>query len=375
MKEEIQRVCIFAPVPPPLHGSNVATRILLESDFSKEYVVKHINASYGDSLAGLGKPSVAKLWLFLKYLLRFLRLDREASFDFVIFVPASSLWPFVRDALAIAFVSYMSRAKQILWIHTSDFSRLHHSHNALLRVCFNSVIKRTNCIVAVGNAVAFGLRGVVPDDRIAVIHNGIPSLSSYHEKTHSIKGVVVVYLSHMFEAKGWLILLKAAQRICQLHENVRFLFYGGPTDDSPLARINREFEEHALLGRIYYGGPVSGAEKVRILENADVMCLPTYYRNEAFPISILEGMQFGLAIITTDAGSIPEAIVHGRGGVIVPKCDLDALTTSLSDLVCDTASIRRMGEFNSARYHKLFSVETFSDKWIQVIDHLQCEVT
>jgi glycosyltransferase involved in cell wall biosynthesis len=245
----------------------------------------------------------------------------------------------------------------------------------MLRVCFNSVIKRANYIVAVGNAVALGLRGVVRDDRIAVIHNGIPLLSLYHEKVSSTEGIVIVYLSHMFEAKGWLILLKAAQRICQLHENVRFLFYGGPTDDSPLARINREFEAHAVPGRIYYGGPVTGLEKVRVLESADVMCLPTYYRNEAFPISILEGMQFGLAVITTDAGSIPEAIVHGRGGLIVPQCDLDALTRSLSDLVCDIASIRRMGEFNLDRYRKLFSVETFSHRWIQVINDLQCEVT
>jgi glycosyltransferase involved in cell wall biosynthesis len=67
-------------------------------------------------------------------------------------------------------------------------------------------------------------------------------------------------------------------------------------------------------------GWISGKEKKKVLNECDVYILPSY--NEALPISILESMSYGKAIISTNVGGIPEIVGHKKNGLLINPGDL-----------------------------------------------------
>lgn len=82
------------------------------------------------------------------------------------------------------------------------------------------------------------------------------------------------------------------------------------------SKVERYFSE--LGDAVTYHGVVKGKKKKNLLLRNYVFCLPTYYPNEGQPISILEAMANGCAIVTTDHGGIKD-IVSNSYGVFVEK--------------------------------------------------------
>jgi glycosyltransferase involved in cell wall biosynthesis len=69
---------------------------------------------------------------------------------------------------------------------------------------------------------------------------------------------------------------------------------------------------------------------------------------------LLEAMATGLPSVTTDAGSIHEAIEHGVEGLIVPQNDAVALADALERLMADPATMADMGRRARARFEREF---------------------
>ena len=57
---------------------------------------------------------------------------------------------------------------------------------------------------------------------------------------------------------------------------------------------------------------------------------------EGIPVSLIEAMACGLPVVATDNGGIPE-LLDGGAGLIVPECDVEALTVAMARLMDDVA--------------------------------------
>ena len=68
---------------------------------------------------------------------------------------------------------------------------------------------------------------------------------------------------------------------------------------------------------IQHLGFVAGAEKDRVLREADVLCFPTYYAAEVIPTVIIDAMAYGLPVISTDWRGVPE-LLPSKGLKICP---------------------------------------------------------
>ena len=79
-----------------------------------------------------------------------------------------------------------------------------------------------------------------------------------------------------------------------------------------------------------------------LLAALDLFALPSRC-NEGVPQAIVQAMAMGLPIVTTDAGSIPEAIRHEHNGLIAAKGNADALAAGLSRILDDADLARRLG--------------------------------
>ncbi len=364
------KIALFAAAPPPMHGSSYAVQLLLGSALAREHRLTHINTAYATSLANTGVPEFRKVALMLRYLWRLLKANRLEHFDYVVVAPAFSLLPCVRDMLCILAASVGTRARVVAWSNSNDALRLYKSGPLWVRRLMRVALRRLTHVVTVGESLRYNFVPFVGEARVSVIPNGLPPRRIAPTKGQD--GLVrVIYLSSMLRTKGWPDLLRAAEIACAPRPNLHVSFFGAPGADSSPDEIRRAFAHCGCPERIRWEGPVGGDAKDRVLDGADILCLPTYYGPEALPVAIIEAMQAGAAVVATDAGAIPELIVDRLGGIIVPPRNPEALALALGRLADDPPLRARMGTFNRERFAQRFAMDRVTERWLELFDTLE----
>jgi glycosyltransferase involved in cell wall biosynthesis len=89
------------------------------------------------------------------------------------------------------------------------------------------------------------------------------------------------------------------------------------------------------------------------LSRASMLVLPT--DREGLPLCVLEGMRAGLPVVASAVGGIPEAVLPGRTGLLVPRGDARALSRALASLLDDAGERARLGAEGRRRYATCFS--------------------
>lgn len=148
-------------------------------------------------------------------------------------------------------------------------------------------------------------------------------------------GITVGGLS---ENKGTGDILDALKALRARGVDVGWVFVGGGDVNGFSERADRD----GLSDRVLFAGRVSEADKWQRLHQADVFCLPS--RAEGQPIAIIEAMAVGLPVIASSVGSIPEMIVHGHSGLVIPVGDGVALQDAIEQLVMHEDLRERMGK-------------------------------
>lgn len=170
----------------------------------------------------------------------------------------------------------------------------------------------------------------LPPGSVRSIHNGVPDLGPVEPIPHD--GVVIVAVGRLNAQKGFDVLLEALTEL----PDVTLLIVGGGEEHDSLAAQAAALE---VDDRVTITGWTRSVREH--LARADVFVLPS--RSEGFPLAIAEAMQAGLPVVATDVGSVPEAVIHGETGILVPKDDPRSLAAALGRLVEDPTLRARMG--------------------------------
>lgn len=91
---------------------------------------------------------------------------------------------------------------------------------------------------------------------------------------------------------------------------------------------------------------------------------------ESHGISVLDAMQFGVPAVVSDAGGLPESVIEGETGFIVPVRDEVAMAQRLLTLGRDPALALRLGESSHARYQRHFSYS----RWVHDVVRVHAEL-
>jgi glycosyltransferase involved in cell wall biosynthesis len=94
-----------------------------------------------------------------------------------------------------------------------------------------------------------------------------------------------------------------------------------------------------------------------LLAASDVFVLSS--KSEGMPIAILEAMAAGLPIVATRVGGVPELVVEGGTGLLVPPGDVEALAAGLRQLLGDSDLRRRLGAAGRTRAEQCFDLPRF----------------
>ena len=214
--------------------------------------------------------------------------------------------------------------------------------------------------VAVGSASADDLHRFfgIARSTVTVIHNGVPDRAVVPVKT---PGGTTVGSAARLEAQKSLHLLVDA--VAEL-PGVRLVLIGdGSLRDQLLAQA-------AALGaadRVRVTGWVDDPRP--IVAGLDVFALPS--QAESFPLSIVEAMLSGVPVVASDVGSVRDAVVPGRTGMLVPAGQVAPLTEALRTLVDDpTLAARLAAEARTvarARFTDTVMAERYDDLWRSIL--------
>src|SRR5436190_19686175 len=110
-------------------------------------------------------------------------------------------------------------------------------------------------------------------------------------------------------------------------------------------------EELGIVSKVHFRGFVSQAELMELYSTSHFFLHPSETppdQNQAgIPNSILEAMSTGLSVLATHHGGIPEAVEHGRCGLLVEERDFVALAAAMKDVVRSPFAFREMGALAS----------------------------
>lgn len=89
---------------------------------------------------------------------------------------------------------------------------------------------------------------------------------------------------------------------------------------------------------------------------------------EAFPYAVLEAMAHALPVVGTRVGGVPEAITHEQDGLLLPAQNLESLRAAVQRLQADPAWRAQMGQRARQTVRERFTVETMTDRLLNVIN-------
>ena len=119
-------------------------------------------------------------------------------------------------------------------------------------------------------------------------------------KKYSNEKLHFLYLSNFVPEKGAHLILDALRHIKKdNHHLFKLTLVGKFTDFKYKEQLLNKIKEHKNLEIDLHEG-IYGDNKSIILNNCDIFILPTYFKNECFPLSILEAMSAESAIISTN---------------------------------------------------------------------------
>jgi glycosyltransferase involved in cell wall biosynthesis len=132
--------------------------------------------------------------------------------------------------------------------------------------------------------------------------------------------------------------------------------------------IEARIRDRGLAGRFVLAG--FRVDVDALLPVFDVFCLSSHM--EGLGTSVLDAMMFGVAVVATAAGGIPEAVEDGVTGRSVPPRRADLLAEALVEMLSDAPRRSALAAAGRRRYEERFRVEAMVDETLRVYEERTC---
>lgn len=219
-------------------------------------------------------------------------------------------------------------------------------------------------VIVISDAVARKFSWVKSKGKIVRIYNGV-DLQEYSmdkiradlkdELKISTDTPVITTAGMLVPMKGFGYFIEAASKLVKAYPDLKFIIAGEPVKQFK----NYEYQLKSLVDSLHLTGKVLFIGLRRdfsaVLAITDIFVLPTL--KEAFGRVLIEAMAMGKPLVATNVGGIPEVVVDGSTGILVPPRDPEAIAGALEVLIKDQEKSREMGITARKRVQDLFNID------------------
>lgn len=239
--------------------------------------------------------------------------------------------------------------KAIVHIHGAEYLTFCDGLGGRRKEIVKDFFRQADLVLALSGKWKEELEGRFQMRTCQVLYNGVepekfqPAVSDPAEHRNSF-----LMLGRLGARKGTYDLIAAMELALRENPQLKLCLAG----DGEVAQVRALVKEKGLE-QISVLGWIDGAEKLRRLREVATVVLPSYY--EGLPMSILEGMAAGKAIISTTVGAIPE-VVGAENGILTAPGDIPALAGALLRCSGDPGLLADMSKNNREKAEREFSV-------------------
>lgn len=322
-------------------GMNTVIDQLMNHDwgtnFELSYLATHVTGN-----------AIKKILFFGKAYIKLKKLLKEDEFD-IIHIHMSYNGSFYRKYYVTKSCKKYGK-KVIVHLHGSEFKDFYNNGGQKRKSMIVELFTIADCTIVLGEQWKQFINKIAPKSNVAVINNAvhIPEIGEKEESQER----VLLFLGALIKRKGIQDLLKALNKIQQNGINGWHLLIAGSGEEEVV--LKEYVKKNSLEEQVEFLGWINKDKKNDLLMKSDVLILPSY--NEGLPMAILEAMSYGLAIVSTDIGSINEAVNNGLNGYLYNPGDIEELERIITKLVADDALWKKQ-----SRESRRICIEKFSE--------------
>ena len=231
----------------------------------------------------------------------------------------------------------------------------HLKGNALSRWKYRQV----DCFICASDAIRRMLiSDGVPAARAVTVHEGIdlgrveaaPPADLHAELWLPHGSPIVGNVAALVPHKGHRHFIEAAMLALKKVPDARFVIAG---EGELRPALERQIKDHHLEKHVFLAG--FRPDILSVHKGFDIFVMSSV--TEGLGTSLLDAMACGKPIVATTAGGMPEVVVDGRTGLLVPPRDHAAMADAIVRLLTDDAARAEMGAAGLARVQTKFSAE------------------
>lgn len=279
---------------------------------------------------------VKKLLVLCKAILQFLYWMLFHPEIKIVHVQGSVGASFWRKAIFIYIAKFFH--KKVVWhMHAGRFAVFYQQHRYAVR----KVVDKSDVIIALSEYWKEYFKNEFPTKRVEIIKNVISAPVVHKQQTGYF---TLLFLGLLGKNKGIYDLLECIWDHKVEFQGILKLYIGG---NGEIEHVKQLIKEYGIEDIVIFEGWVSGDKKIELLNKSDAYILPSY--KEGLPISILEAMSYGMPIISTPVGGIPEIVSNGENGYLVEPGNKEDIYKAIISLLNNTDLRNRMGKVSLAR--------------------------
>lgn len=396
MKQNKARILLVCPLPPPVHGSSIVSRNIVESELlNSAFKVDCVNISTSRTMSEIGKFPIAKLWRYVGSLLRMLWLLLTRRYELVYLAITVNGIGFLKDFPFVAMARIFCRRRVI---HQHNKGMAPYARKRIFGALLRYAYKGTK-VMLLSERLYEDISDVVSHEQVLVCPNGIAPLKEEGIQNNwkvQTPEPTLLYLSNLIESKGVWVVLDACKILKDKGFSFHCYFVGGVSKQIDADVFAEAVRERGLESMVEYVGPKYGPDKDAYWQKADVFVFPTFYYNECFPLVVLEAMQRHVAVVSTSEAAVPDIVDEGVTGLLVDSAILrqtscnemlgksataedrersrhfnpargQETAQALQRLLTDPELRRRMGEAGYEKYQREFTLEAFERRMLECL--------
>lgn len=335
------KVLVVGPSPEKSKGGMATVIAEIRDD-------KELSAKYGidvfDSFVDGGKAKrlLYSVYAFIKFFLT------KRNYD-VYHIHAASRGSTFRKGYYVRAAKRWGK-KVILHIHGAQYMEFYNEIPDKKKAEMISILKAADMVVALSQDwkdkfdQTFGLTNCVVLENGINMERLIPAITDPEKYQNSF-----VTLGRLGKRKGTYDLVEAVEIAVKTVPDIKVYLAG----DGDVEQIKQLVQKKKLTENIDVVGWANFDKKLDLLKHVSTVVLPSY--NEGLPMSVLEGMACGKAIVSTKVGAIPE-VIKSENGILIDAGDIETLADALVRCAMDLEMITEMSNNNYIKIQNEYSM-------------------
>ena len=353
-------ILLIGPFPGPLSGVSIANQVVSEvlSDDS-QFEVDIINTSYSRFDEEIGKFSFKKTFFYLALYLNIFKIFKH---KIIYITPGQTFYGILKYGFFIILGSIF-RKELILHVHGNHLGEEYKSLNGIKKYIFYCLVSRFSKGIVLSDSLKHNLTPFIDQGSIFCLPNFAQDYL-YEEDKNLVNGELrIFYLSNLMKEKGIICLLKALKNL-EKYNIIYKAKIAGNIDEKFSKEILQLLNE---LENTKYVGVVNGEAKKNLLKWGNIFVLPTFYKMEGQPISIIEAMATKNVVVTTNHAGILDIFKDKVNGYLVKKNSIKSIQDILTYIATNKSEIEKIAIYNKEFFLENFTVNTFKKNLIKII--------